>query len=170
MGGNLARWNSLPRDQAVREILPCCGSSAWACGVADRRPLADAASLLSASDEVWRGLAESDWNEAFESHPRIGERVAPAAALSASAAWSAEEQARVAMAEDSVRIALAEANARYEQRFRRIFIVCASGRSPGEILEALERRLMNADEVELQEAAEQQRQITLIRLKKWLES
>jgi 2-oxo-4-hydroxy-4-carboxy-5-ureidoimidazoline decarboxylase len=170
MSSTLARWNSLPMDQAVSEILPCCGSKAWARGVADRRPIADESSLLSASDEVWRSLAESDWNEAFASHPRIGERRAGAAVSSESAAWSSQEQARVATAEDAVRIALAEANRRYEQRFKRIFIVCASGRSAGEVLGALRRRMQNEAEVELQEAAEQQRQITRIRLKKWLQS
>ena len=66
--------------------------------------------------------------------------------------------------------ALAEANREYEQRFHRIFIACATGKSAPEILAILQRRLNNDPETELHEAAEQQRQITELRLKKWLQS
>jgi 2-oxo-4-hydroxy-4-carboxy-5-ureidoimidazoline decarboxylase len=47
--------------------------------------------------------------------------------------------------------------------------VCAAGKSAPEILEIMRRRLENSAETELEEAAEQQRQITEIRLRKWLQ-
>ena len=174
MSDVLARWNFLSAVAAANEILPCCGSRAWATGMAARRPLPDETSLLAASDEVWRGLAESDWLEAFRSHPRIGEsRIgdssAPKAALPQSAAWSEQEQRRVAHANDSAKIALAEGNSEYERRFNRTFIVCATGKSPSEILNILQCRLENDEATELRESAEQQRQITQIRLRKWLQ-
>ncbi len=59
---------------------------------------------------------------------------------------------------------------KYEQRFQRIFIVCATNKSAAEILGILRRRLRNDEAAELREAAEQQRQIAHIRLKKWLAS
>ncbi|MGA9040522.1 MAG: 2-oxo-4-hydroxy-4-carboxy-5-ureidoimidazoline decarboxylase [Terriglobales bacterium] len=163
----LRRWNSLPSGKAVMEILPACGSMAWSRGMAALRPLADEASLLMAGDQVWCALDESDWMEAFQSHPRIGES-SPQSAAQQSMVWSAQEQRNVSTADDIVKSALAEANREYEQRFHRIFIVCASGKSTTEILGILRRRLQNNDEAELHEAAEQQRQITNIRLKKWL--
>jgi 2-oxo-4-hydroxy-4-carboxy-5-ureidoimidazoline decarboxylase len=83
--------------------------------------------------------------------------------------WSAQEQRDVADAEAAMKIALAEANREYERRFNRIFIVCATGKSAPEILEILRRRLKNDADTELYEAAEQQRQITEIRLRKWLQ-
>ncbi|MGA7402752.1 MAG: 2-oxo-4-hydroxy-4-carboxy-5-ureidoimidazoline decarboxylase [Candidatus Sulfotelmatobacter sp.] len=170
----LARWNRLPPDEAVRIILPCCGSKAWAQGMATRRPFHDEAVLLAASSEVWRDLSRSEWMEAFQSHPRIGESRAanPSSTASApaeSVEWSAQEQQKVSDADDAVKIALAEANREYERRFDRIFIVCATGKSAAEILEILQRRLNNDAEAELHEAAEQQRQITQIRLRKWLQ-
>jgi len=168
MTGVLARWNSLPVHEAAKEILPCCGSKAWARGVSARRPIRDGASLLAASDEVWKNLPESDWLEAFRSHPRIGESHAPPSASPQSASWSKGEQQKVGDAGVEVKQALAEGNRAYEQRFNRIFIVCASGKSAPEILQILERRLRNDDKTELHEAAEQQRQIVHIRLKKWL--
>src|SRR6266849_7880873 len=104
MNSVLARWNFLPIAAAVDEILPCCGSRAWADGMAGRRPLPDEAALLAASDETWRSLAESDWLEAFRSHSRIGESQAPKGALLRSVAWSAQEQQDVAGANDSVKV------------------------------------------------------------------
>jgi|HubBroStandDraft_1064217.scaffolds.fasta_scaffold03713_5 OHCU decarboxylase len=173
----LARWNLLPSEEASKAILPCCGSQAWAHGMVARRPLLDERELLAASNETWNGLARSDWIEAFQSHPRIGETAEsqPAQPPTAhspqaqSVEWSAQEQSNVADAGAAVRNALAEANREYERRFNRIFIVCATGKSAPEILEILRRRFNHDAETELLEAAEQQRQITEIRLRKWLQ-
>jgi OHCU decarboxylase len=165
----LERWNQLPVDEAVNEILPCCGSRAWARGMARRRPFQDDASVLAASDETWRSLDEADWMEAFASHPRIGESRAPQSASARSAAWSSQEQSQAAAADDAVRTALAEANREYERRFGRIFIICAAGKQGSEILQILRQRLQNEAQTEIREAAEQQRQISQIRLGKWLE-
>jgi 2-oxo-4-hydroxy-4-carboxy-5-ureidoimidazoline decarboxylase len=137
--------------------------------MASCRPFAEEESILLASDETCRGLTEADWREAFHSHPRIGESKAPLAAQPQSAAWSVEEQANVGSREQ-VKRALAEANREYERRFKRIFIVSAAGKSAEEILSALRRRLNNDEATELREAAEQQRQITQIRLRKWMQA
>jgi 2-oxo-4-hydroxy-4-carboxy-5-ureidoimidazoline decarboxylase len=174
MNNVLARWNFLPIAAAFDEILPCCGSRAWADGMVARRPLPNETAVLAASDETWRSLSELDWLEAFRSHPRIGESKigesrAPKASSQQSARWSEQEQRSVAGSNDSVKNALAEGNREYERRFSRIFIVCATGKSAAEILEILQRRLKNDERTEIQEAAEQQRQITQIRLRKWLQ-
>jgi OHCU decarboxylase len=170
MPDRLARWNSLPPDGAAQEILPCCGSRAWAFGVAARRPLLDEASLLAASDQVWNSLDEPDWLEAFASHPRLGESRAVPNAPAQSAAWSAQEQKNVAASSKAALAELAAANREYERRFGRIFIVSATGKSPAEILEILRTRLQNDAAAELREAAEQQRRIARIRLTKWLQA
>ena len=166
----LARWNGLPPDEAAEEMLPCCGSKAWARNMAARRPFMGEADLLAGCDHVWESLPESDWMEAFRSHPRIGDRPPQAFAPVRSTAWSAEEQRKVGTAGEDVKTALAEGNRAYEQRFKRIFIVCATGKSAQEILGILRRRLRNDEATELHEAAEQQRQIAHLRLKKWLAS
>jgi OHCU decarboxylase len=164
----LARWNSLQPEKAAEEILPCCGSKTWAREMATRRPILGEAALLAACDEVWKNLSDADWLEAFRSHPRIGDSHAPASAPPQSAAWSGEEQRKVGAATDDIKSALAEGNRAYERKFNRIFIVCAAGKSAPEILAILERRLRNDEATELLEAAEQQRQIAHLRLKKWL--
>ncbi len=106
--------------------------------------------------------------EAFSSHPRIGESRAERPTGDHSAAWSEQEQSGVAGGESAIKRALADGNWEYEKRFGHIFIVCATGKSAPEILEILRRRLQNDARTELREASEQQRQITRIRLKRWL--
>jgi len=164
----LVRWNELRRKDAEREILACCGSRTWAASMASKRPIQDEASLLAASDVAWQNLKEADWLEAFRSHPRIGETLEEKTATAQSSAWSAQEQKKAAAADEAIKMALLWGNREYEQKFRRIFIVCATGKSASEILEILRRRLHNDEATELRQAAEEQRQIMHIRLKKWL--
>jgi 2-oxo-4-hydroxy-4-carboxy-5-ureidoimidazoline decarboxylase len=163
----LTRWNDLDAEAATREILPCCGSQAWANALAAFRPFSGPQQLFEASDKIWAALPEPDWREAFDSHPRIGQQHARAATAE-SLAWSSEEQRAAMSLDDAVKLALAAGNRQYEERFGRIFIVCASGKSAAEILAILNARMRNTAAAELLEAAEQQRQITQLRLRRWL--
>jgi 2-oxo-4-hydroxy-4-carboxy-5-ureidoimidazoline decarboxylase len=164
----LVRWNGLAQEKAADEILRCCGSKAWAASMASKRPMQDEGSLLATSDEIWRRLGEADWLEAFQSHPRIGESRAEKSAPAQSSAWSEQEQQKAAAADEAMKNALKWGNREYELKFGRIFIVCATGKSASEVLEILRRRLQNDPATELRQAAEEQRQIMQIRLKKWL--
>jgi 2-oxo-4-hydroxy-4-carboxy-5-ureidoimidazoline decarboxylase len=170
MNNILARWNSLDDDAAVGEIFPCCGSYAWAAGLASKRPFEDELSLISTSSKIWLALPEKDVQEAFGSHPRIGQKHAQSSATVKSLEWSAQEQHGAISEDNSVMLELAEANRRYEQKYGRIFIVCATGKTSAEILNILETRMQNDAATELREAAEQQHQITQLRLRRWLES
>lgn len=165
----LAHWNTLTIAEAAKEILPCCGSQAWAEKLAAQRPFFTPESLFAASDAVWLALPEADWQQAFDSHPRIGQQHAQAATAQ-SLSWSSGEQsAAMASQDEAMELALAEGNREYEARFGRIFLVCASGKSTAEILAILRGRMGNTREEELREAVEQQRQITRLRLRRWLE-
>jgi 2-oxo-4-hydroxy-4-carboxy-5-ureidoimidazoline decarboxylase len=162
----LAAWNAVDATTAAEAILPCNGSRAWAAKMAELRPFENAFDLTCSADIVWRSLPPADWQQAFDSHPRIGEHKAKAATAQ-SLAWSSGEQSAAQLTGD-VQAQLAEANRTYEERFGRIFIVCATGKSAAEMLAILNARLANDPVTELHEAAEQQRQITQIRLRKWL--
>jgi OHCU decarboxylase len=164
----LMEWNRLPDVDAEREIIACCGSKEWARRMAARRPFADMAALLATADEVWNALSEADQLEAFISHPRIGESRSARPVAVRSAAWSAQEQSSVSKEDETVKAALVEANREYERRFGRTFIVCATGKTAVEILNICRERMLNDDATELREAAEQQRQITRLRLQKWI--
>jgi len=162
----LAAWNTLDPAAAADAILPCNGSRAWAEGLAALRPFATAFDLTCTADLVWRSLTPADWQQAFDSHPRIGEHKAKSA-TEASLVMSAAEQSAAQLTDD-IQQQLAAANRLYEQTFGRIFIVCATGKSAAQMLAILQQRLANDPATELREAAEQQRQITQLRLRKWL--
>jgi 2-oxo-4-hydroxy-4-carboxy-5-ureidoimidazoline decarboxylase len=164
----LAAWNDLDTPTAAAAILPCNGSEAWADQLAALRPFDTPFDLTCTADIIWRALPAADWQQAFDSHPRIGESHAKAATAQ-SLQWSSGEQSSAQLSTDT-QAALAAANIAYEQKFGRIFIVCASGKSAAEMLDLLRTRLTNDPQTELREAAEQQRQITQIRLRKWLAS
>jgi OHCU decarboxylase len=164
----LMRWNGLPEMEAAEAILPCCGSQRWAQELARLRPLDTSMEISEASDRVWLGLTVADWEEAFGSHPRIGERKARAAATKQSATWSLQEQEGVGAQDATTVTELGRLNAEYEARFGRVFLVYATGKTAAEVLKILKRRLDNDAETELREAVEEQRQITQLRLRKWL--
>jgi 2-oxo-4-hydroxy-4-carboxy-5-ureidoimidazoline decarboxylase len=160
----------LPPDEAATEILSCCGSHAWAAKLAAMRPFRDQQSLFAAADHCWQSLPEADWLEAFRSHPRIGEKHAEKKTTAASAAWSRSEQSQMNEADAAILLRMREGHRQYEERFGRIFIVCASGKQPAEMLRILEHRLTNDPTQELLESAVQQQQIMQLRLRKWLEA
>lgn len=167
MSNILRRWNELLQQDAVTEVLPCCGSSRWAAALCGGRPYVDEASLFLAANDIWWSLEAADWLEAFRSHPRIGESKAQLASAQ-SRAWSEQEQAKAQDAGIAVKQAIAEGNREYEQRFGFLYIVCATGKTAEEMLTILQRRLRNDAATELREAAFQQQEITVIRLRKWL--
>lgn len=164
----IEQWNTMHASDAAFDVLSCCGSHAWADALVARRPLSTLPELLAASDTAWWSLSEQDWREAFDSHPRIGERHAHGEATAAALEWSSSEQGTAMTAADTAKAKLAEGNRAYEAQFGRTFIVCASGKSAEDILLILQRRMHNTAEAELHKAAEQQREITHIRLRKWL--
>jgi 2-oxo-4-hydroxy-4-carboxy-5-ureidoimidazoline decarboxylase len=128
----LADWNQLPHAEALPPLLACCGSPAFAEGVALARPYANTDSLLAKADEVWWSVTESDWLEAFACHPRIGEN--PTVASHQFSTWSTEEQSQARTAADAILASIASKNRTYEERHGFIYIVCASGRSAEELL------------------------------------
>jgi len=165
----LEEWNLLGIEDATQPILACCGSQAFAAAMVNARPFANWFALLEKADTIWWSLTEDDWLQAFRCHPRIGE--SPAAASSHQfSAWSKQEQSEARAAAAPVLASIRDKNQEYEARHGFRYIVCASGRSGGELLGILERRIDNPTAVEIKEAAEQQRQITHLRLRKWLAS
>lgn len=163
----LAEWNASGDEPALRAMIACCGAERWARGMIALRPFDSAMELTAAADRLWAGMEEADWLEAFACHPRIGEREA-ARADRRSVAWSRQEQRSTETADKDVMKQIADGNARYEEKFGFTYIVCATGKSAEEMLAILTRRLKSDRTMELHEAAEQQRQIMQVRLRKWM--
>lgn len=166
----LKRLNEGPAADRRAELLRCCGSSRWAEAMTARRPFRDREALLAAADEVWWGLGESDWREAFGHHPKIGDAAALRTRFASTRQWAAGEQAGAENATEETLVALADGNRAYEERFGYIFIVCATGKTAEEMLALLRARLPNDPKDELRVAALEQARITRIRLEKLLAS
>jgi OHCU decarboxylase len=167
VNANLAAWNKADQAAAFDAMIACCGATRWALAMVALRPIDSVLELSEAADRMWATMTEEDWLEAFACHPRIGGRKADRATAK-SASWSQQEQSSAASAAETVLAEIAQGNARYEERYGFTYIVCATGKSAEEMLAILKRRLNSNREAELREAAEQQRQITQIRLGKWL--
>jgi allantoicase len=166
---SLERFNRLPHQRAIRALLDCCGSKKWAKQMAALRPFTGEAELLSAADTTWSALAGEDWLEAFQHHPPVGEKQAKARQSAVASRWSTREQSSAKTAASEVLDALAAQNRVYAEKFGHVFLICATGKTSEEILDALRRRLPNDPDTELRVAAEEQRKITRLRLEKLLE-
>jgi 2-oxo-4-hydroxy-4-carboxy-5-ureidoimidazoline decarboxylase len=122
------------------------------------RPFENLSQLQKSAEQIWQSLTKTDWLEAFSHHPRIGGV--------ATSTWASQEQKGAAGASEEILRKLADGNTAYEKRFGHIFLVCATGKSAGEMLQLLEQRLGNAPEPELRIAVGEQAKITRIRLEK----
>jgi 2-oxo-4-hydroxy-4-carboxy-5-ureidoimidazoline decarboxylase len=159
------RIDDASSDQARALLEACCGSTRWVGRMLARRPFGTTAALLAAARREWFSLMPKDWKEAFTHHPRIGDREALRARFPATHELSEREQTGMAAASDEIIEALEQGNAAYERRFGYIFIVCASGKSAGEMLDLLTARMQNDPVIEVRIAAEEQAKITELRLK-----
>ena len=162
----LAEFNALPATRAESLLIDCCGATRWAASVVSKRPYETVEALHRAADSVWWKLDRNDWLEAFGHHPQIGER--PASGSGAAREWAEGEQASARGISEDVKTRLARANRAYVDKFGYIYIICATGKSVEAMLALLNQRLQNDPASELSIAAEQQRQITRIRLEKLL--
>ena len=160
--------NHLSEEDAEHAFMQCCTSSSWVKKMIESRPYANRAALNAAADANWQGLAEADYLEAFEGHPKIGDVNSLRAKYANTKKLASGEQSAVKQADESVLQALKTGNDDYLDKFGFIFIVCATGKSAEQMLALLEARLPNDRATELANAAEEQRKIFHIRLEKLL--
>lgn len=166
MSSVAAYLNDLPELEARTALARCCGSGAWVEAMMRHRPFGSDDTLFDLAEKTWRDLSRDDWLEAFSAHPRIGERASMSPSHASTSSWSREEQSGMEAADASVETALHAGNVEYERRFGHVFLICATGRSADEMLQALNERLNNDSDTELRVAAEQHVMITRLRLKR----
>lgn len=155
-------FNALPDDEADARLRACLPVGRWVETVRNGRPYAGWPALEGTARGAAGGLSDEELARALAGHPRIGEG---ATAPDHEPELSRREQSGVDVSDEEVARALAEGNAAYEQRFDRVFLIRAAGRSSAEILEELRRRLGNDDATEREETVAQLREIALLRLR-----
>lgn len=163
----LDEFNNLPAVDAVSALYGCCHCQTWAEAVSARRPFVQAKDLFFAAEQVWQHANESEILEAFSGHARIGDIEL---LRSRYAGRATQEQGQVLQADESVIQDLYRLNKEYEEKNGFIFIVCASGKSAEEMLRLLQDRIDNPRDVELQNGAREQGDITRLRLARLIDT
>lgn len=158
---SVERLNGLADAEAIVELRACCASDAWAGAITAGRPYPSLEALLDASDVVVAGMDDAALEQALSAHPRIGERRIGAQREDD---WSRTEQAAALGADAGLRAALAEGNRAYEERFDRVFLIRAAGRSAQDMCDALRSRLGNDEDTERAAVLHQLAEITRLRL------
>jgi len=163
---SITEFNAATAESLTATLTACCDVPAWVAAVRDGRPYAEAADALDVADKAARDFTPADVDRALAAHPRIGER---AEGAGTEAAWSRQEQSGVST-DTGTADELARANRAYEERFGRVFLICATGLSAAEILGRLQGRLGNDAATEAAVVADELRRIALVRLSKVLPS
>ncbi len=160
----IEEFNRLDPVAAASLLRACAEVENWVSTVLSGRPFASRDALLASAATSARGWTRAEVDAALAGHPRIGERPRASAIGAANAAHSRSEQAAVSVAGAAVQESLATGNAAYEERFGRVFLIRAAGRSPEVILAALTERLGNDDATEDAVVAHELSEIALLRL------
>jgi OHCU decarboxylase len=157
---DLEEFNSAPTDRLRPALAACCDVPRWVDAILAKRPYGDLAALTAVADQSLRELDDNEVDRALQAHPRIGDRPQGAGT---EAAWSRNEQSGVG---DESRQELAVGNRQYEERFGRVFLICATGLSATQMLDSLRTRLTHDDATEATVVHEELRKIALLRLSK----
>ncbi len=158
---SVADFDRLDDDAARGLVSSWAAVPRWVDAVLAGRPYGSTEALAAAAEALARSWTDDEVDAALAEHPRIGDRPA---GDGASAAASRFEQSASADADIATAAAIHDGNADYEERFDRVFLVRAAGRSADDVLGELRRRLGNDDVTERAEVAEQLREIALLRL------
>ncbi|MDH3710115.1 MAG: 2-oxo-4-hydroxy-4-carboxy-5-ureidoimidazoline decarboxylase [Cyclobacteriaceae bacterium] len=168
MGWSLSGINQASGEELKHELINCCGSHKWVQSMIDERPYFDTEHLLFNAQNIWSQLTPEDWKEAFDHHPQIGDLNSLKQKFASTARWAANEQKGTLQSDEETLIQLADFNQQYLDKFGYIFIICATGKSAEEMLQALKSRINNEEDQEITIAAAEQAQITQLRLQKLL--
>jgi len=159
-GPDVSAFNRLSADEAKGLLRTCLDVPRWVDELEGGRPYAEWPALRVAAEESAATLTDGELEAALARHPRIGER----AGADHDVQHSEREQAGVDPTDDEVARRLALGNAAYEERFDRVFLIRAAGRTAAEILGELDRRLENDDATERDETVRQLGEIAVLRL------
>lgn len=157
----IEEFNALSEEDAASALRTCVAIESWVRALVSARPYDDATALLDVGRAQMVGWAPADVEAALADHPRIGER---AAGSGDAAAHSRREQAGLDPTDAQLAERLRDGNVRYEQKFGRIYLVRAKGRTGPKLLALLEQRLGNDPATEAEVTREQLGEIALLRL------
>ena len=154
-------FNVLPGEDAEAALRACVGIDSWVHVLTSGRPYDDPGQLVATARAQAATWTPAEVEAALADHPRIGERPAGAGAA---ADHSRREQDGLDPDDKALAERLRAGNLAYEERFGRIYLVRAKGRSGADLIELLEERLTHDPETELSVTKDQLVEIALLRL------
>ncbi|MER5439059.1 2-oxo-4-hydroxy-4-carboxy-5-ureidoimidazoline decarboxylase [Streptomyces sp. NPDC002790] len=159
----LSRFNTSDESAAQAELHEVCASSAWGSKLLAQRPFASAETLFTASDAAMAELTADDLAEAMAGHPPIG-RPKPGDPT------SSREQRGMAGASDELKKEMLELNLAYQDTFGHVFLICATGATAEQMLDALRTRIGHTADEEREIVRTELGKINRIRLTRIVEA
>jgi 2-oxo-4-hydroxy-4-carboxy-5-ureidoimidazoline decarboxylase len=156
----IEEFNTLPARDAAALLRSCADADSWVESLVAKRPYPDVEALVATADDLAGQWSVDEVEQALSHHPRIGERTTDGSAASST---SAREQAGVDPADIDLADALRAGNLAYEEKFGRIYLVRAKGRTGPQLLKMLRERLENDPETEFGITVQQLREIAILR-------
>jgi 2-oxo-4-hydroxy-4-carboxy-5-ureidoimidazoline decarboxylase len=160
------QFNSLESKAATTLLQQCNAATSWCEAMTANRPFSDIDAMKAQAESIWMALTETDYLQAFEAHPMIGDVASLREKYAATKAMASGEQSGAAGADEKILNELASLNLEYHGKFGFIFIVFATGKSAAEMLALLKARIDNSRAQEIRNAATEQLKITLLRIDK----
>lgn len=148
-------------DELRAGLAACLAVPRWVDEVMARAPFGSLLALMDAGAAAANPLTADEIDQALRSHPRIGEKPS---GKGAAADFSQAEQATSDSPDERLAAALENGNRVYEERFGRVFLIRAAGRTRPQILAELDRRLSLDPAAELAVVASELRDIALLRM------
>ncbi|MBU3022624.1 2-oxo-4-hydroxy-4-carboxy-5-ureidoimidazoline decarboxylase [Aestuariibacter sp. A3R04] len=164
----LEELNGLSEEACRAFFTQTCATQSWVALMSQSRPFVTKEAVLKTARSYWQEMNNDDFLEAFAAHPMIGDINTLRSKYANTKAVAAGEQSGTAVADDNTLLALKKGNDAYLKKHGFIFIICATGLSANTMLDALNKRLNNSTEEEIQNAAAEQIKITCLRLDKAL--
>lgn len=165
---SLESLNTMTHQQAIDWFALTCTASKWCEKMANSRPYMSLDSVNQTAQQYWQSMLQEDVMEAFAGHPMIGDLASLKAKYSNTKMLAKNEQGGMASASEDVFIKLKALNEEYLSKHGFIFIICASGLSAEQMLNAISVRVGNSTEEEVSTAAGEQLKITQLRITKAL--
>ncbi|MGJ9424580.1 2-oxo-4-hydroxy-4-carboxy-5-ureidoimidazoline decarboxylase [Nesterenkonia halotolerans] len=156
----LSEFNEATPEELTETLAACAPIPSWRAAILARRPYESVEELTTTAAELAQDWTDLEVDGALEHHPRIGEKVQGS---SREAEASRREQGSLG-ADEAAQVEWISANEAYEQRFDRIFLIRAAGRSDREMRTQLALRLQNTDEEEAVLRRQQLAEIAVLRL------
>lgn len=156
----LSEFNEATPEELTETLAACAPIPSWRAAILARRPYESVEELTTTAAELAQDWTDLEVDGALEHHPRIGEKVQGS---SREAEASRREQGSLG-ADEAAQAEWISANEAYEQRFDRIFLIRAAGRSDREMRTQLALRLQNTEEEEAVVRRQQLAEIAVLRL------